>query len=82
MASDPAIRQAMLEGLQACGGEVSGATYGEVVELLAPVGVSMTKAKVALNSLAYTNQRPRQVVIDRVSVGRTTVGDISVSLRS
>ena len=80
MASDPAIRQAMLEELQACGGVMSGSSYGELADCLAPEGVSMSSAKAALNSLAYTTARPRQVALARKYVGRSTVGDVHVSL--
>jgi hypothetical protein len=80
MASDPAIRQAMLEQLQAYGGVMSASSYGELAECLAPAGVSMSSAKAALNSLAYTTARPRQATISRKYVGRSTIGDVHVSL--
>lgn len=81
MASDPVVRQAMLEELVACGKSVSGSTYGDVVGQLAPEGVSFTQAKAALNSLAYTTARPRLITIKRETVGRTAVGGIIVSMR-
>lgn len=80
MASDPVVREAILAELRSNGSVVSGPTYGDVVEQLAPWGVSQTKAKAALNSLAYTTARPREVSIARRIVGRTATGEIVVSL--
>ena len=79
MASDPVIRQAMLEELVARSGSVRGSTFGEVVDQLAPPDVSRTQAKSALNSLAHTTVRPRSVVISRERPERGTVGMIVVS---
>ena len=65
MASDPEIREGLLENLERHGGAVYGSTFGEVVRKVLPQGSSMNQAKTALNSLAYSSQRPRQVTIRR-----------------
>lgn len=65
MASNPAIREGILKNLRLRGGSVYGSTRAEVVERVKPKGVSMSQAMVALNSLAYTTNRPRQIVIHR-----------------
>lgn len=65
MSSDPAIRERLLENLKRCGGSVYGSTFGEAVRKVLPEGSTMNQAKVAMNSLAYSSRRTRQVLIRR-----------------
>ena len=81
MASDPAIRQAVLQRITELGGRVSGQSYGSVARQLCPPGVTVSQAHQALNSLAYSVRQPRLISIKRKPLGRTTRGDVIVQLR-
>lgn len=65
MPSDPAIREGLVENLRQAGGSVYGRTFGAAVRKILPAGVSMSKGKRAMNSLAHTTARPRQATIRR-----------------
>ncbi len=81
MASDPEIRAAVLRELELYDGCVSGDSYGDVADTLRPDGASVRQTKQAINSLAYSSNRPPAVRISRTPLGRASRGAVTVQFR-
>lgn len=75
------LRGAVTQRLEALGGEVEGATYGEVAKRLRCNQASITDMKKVLRSLARSTRRPKTVRVWRKRIGRTGRGAVVVTLR-